>query len=568
MTPASPVAGSATGGTPRGLPRADLVAGLTTALVLVPQAMGYALLAGLPPIAGLHAATLALIVYAVVGSAPALAIGPVAMDSLLTAAALASTGLVTDADKLAAAGLLAVMVGLTQLAMGGLRLGHLTNLLSAPVVTGFTSAAAILILLSQLPAIAGLPSTNASELLPVARYLVANAHAASPAALGVGLASIVALRVIEKRWPTLPRAPIVLVGATLLVSLVPALAGIRRVGALPLALPGPHLRMPDARLLEQLAPHALTIAFVAFLEAYSVAKRFSGQFGEPDPSRELAALGAANLASAASGGFPITGGLSRSAVLVRAGATTKLAGVVTAVAVLLASLLLAPWLAKIPKTALAAVVVTSVATLIDADAMRRIRHVKPIDAAWMVVSFVVTLVAGFQWGIAAGVTVSVAAFLYESTRPHVALLGRIPGTTTYRNLLRYPEAERVPGFLIVRIDAQLYFGNATFLRETMAELEATAPEPVQAIILDASGVNQLDSSAEAALARLLDGYEARRIRFAVASVKGPVRDVMRRSGLWKRLGAAHLFLDVDAAVEALRPTPETSEPQPPFVPHI
>lgn len=539
--------------------RADVVAGLTTALVLVPQAMGYALLANLPPIAGLHAATLALVVYAVVGGAPALAIGPVAMDSLLTAAALATTGLTDDGDKLAAAGLLALMVGAVQVAMGTLRLGHLTNFLSAPVVSGFTSAAAILILLTQLPPLAGLPSTTASEIVPVFRYLAERAREVHVDALAVGLVSIAALRFLEKRWPTLPRAPIVLTLATLVVSFVPGLEGIRRVGDLPRALPSPHLRMPDATLLEQLAPHAFTIAFVAFLEAYSVAKRFAETHGEPDPSRELLALGAANFGSAASGGFPITGGLSRSAVLVRAGARTKLAGAVTAVAVLLSSLLLAPLLAKIPKTALAAVVITSVATLIDPDAVKRIKQVKPTDLVWMVAAFGVTLFAGFQMGIAAGVVGSVGAFLFESTRPHVAVLGRIPGTTTYRNVLRYPEAEPVPGFLIVRIDAQLYFGNATFLREKMAELEAAATEPVKAIILDASGVNQLDSSAEGALARLLDGYEKRGVRFAVASVKGPVRDVLKRSGLWQRLGSEHLFLDVHAAVEALRPPPETPE---------
>lgn len=539
--------------------RDDVVAGLSTALVLVPQAMGYALLANLPPVAGLHAATLALIVYAVVGSAPALAIGPVAMDSLLTAAALASTGLVSDADKLAAAGLLAVMVGVVQITMGALRLGHLTNFLSAPVVSGFTSAAAILILLTQIPPLTGLPSTTASELVPVFRHLVQHAPSVHLDALAVGVASVVALRLLQKRWPTLPRAPIVLTLATLAATFVPALSTIKRVGELPVALPSPHLNMPDATLLGQLAPHAFTIALVAFLEAYSVAKRFAETHGEPNPSRELLALGAANLGSAASGGFPITGGLSRSAVLVRAGAKTKLAGAVTAGAVLLSSLLLAPYLAQIPKSALAAVVITSVATLIDVEVVKRIRVVKPIDLAWMALAFVVTLFAGFQLGIAAGVLGAVGAFLFESTRPHVAVLGRIPGTTTYRNLARYPDAEPVPGFLIVRIDAQLYFGNATFLREKMAELEASAPEPVRAIILDASGVNQLDSSAEAALARLIDGFEKRGVLFAVASVKGPVRDVLKRSGLWKRLGSEHLFLDVHAAVEALRPPPEQPE---------
>lgn len=532
--------------------RADVIAGLTTALVLVPQAMGYAMLAGLPPISGLHAATLALVVYALFGSSPAMAVGPVAMDSLLTAAALSSLTFVGPEDRLAAAGLLAVMVGASQLAMGTLRLGHLTNFLSAPVISGFTTAAAFLILLTQIPALVGIASTPASGAAALTVHLASHLAQLDPRALAVGLGSIGALVLMDRKVPNVPRAPVVLAAATVLVSFVPGLSDLSRVGAVPRALPGPHLHHVDIETLRLLAPHALAISFVAYLEAYSIAKRFAATCGEPSPSREFFALGASNLASALSGGFPITGGLSRSAVHVRAGARTKFAGVVTAFAVLVATFLLAPVLALIPKSALAAVVATSVASLVDRDAMRRVFRVKPMDGVWMTLAFVATLTFGFQWGIIVGVAASVAAFLFESTRPHVAVLGRLPGTQSYRNVLRYPEAESVAGMLMVRIDAQLYFGNATFLRDTMAQLEADARRKgsLRAVILDASGVNQLDSSAEAALSTLTESYRARGIGFALASVKGPVRDVMKRSGLWNRLGRDHLFLDVHSAVEA------------------
>ncbi len=534
--------------------RADLAAGLTTALVLVPQAMGYALLAGLPPLTGLHAATLALLVYAVLGSSAALAIGPVAMDSLLTAVALSSLDLPDPAQRVAAAGLLAAMVGATLVVMGLLRLGYLTNFLSTPVVLGFSSAAAVLIVLTQAAALTGLPATRAADLVGLLGHIGRHVAQVRGTVLAVGATAVVALVLLQKHRPQWPRSPMVLIAATLATECLPWLHSLPRVGAVPRALPGPHLQDAALSWGQTLAPHALTLALVAFVEAYSVAKRYVERCGEPRPSREMVALGAANLASAASGGLPIAAGLSRSAVLMAAGGRSRWTGVITAVAVLTVTLALGPLLARIPTAALAAVVVVSVSSLIDIGALRRVRQVKPLDAALLAATSLVTLAAGFLWGIGLGVLLSIAAFLVESTRPHMAVLGRIPGSQAYRSIARYPHAEQIAGLLLVRVDGQLYFGNVAFLRDQMAALEAAAGAGLEAVILDASGINQLDSTAETELARLADGYAKRGIRFGLASVKGPVRDVMQRSGLWQRLGRDRLYFDIPYAVAALRPS--------------
>lgn len=536
--------------------RADLAAGITTAMVLVPQAMGYAMIAGLPPIAGLHGALVGLVVYAALGRSSALAIGPVAMDSLLTGVALASVPDLPIANRLALAGVLAVFVGAVQLALGAFGLGGLTNLLSRPVLLGFTSAAAVLVLVNMVPGLLGLAPAGSSELGPVVRHLIREADGIHAPTVIVGGLVIAGVLVLERVRPSWPRAPLVLAAAALVVAFVPGFEGVRTIGVVPAALPGPALVVPTLDQLRTIAPHALTIAVVAYLEAHSIAKRFADAHGEPRPADQLVALGASNVAAGFLGGFPITAGLGRSAALVAAGARTRIAGLVTAGVVGIVVLVGGPVLATLPRAGLDAVVVTSLFALVDVAAAREVARIAPLDGVFLGLTFVATILLGFQWGVALGIGASVAAFLHATTAPHAAVLARIPGTHAYRNRERYPEAIPVERMLLVRIDAQLYFGNATFLRETMSELEDQAGA-IDAIVLDASAVGSLDSSAAEALAKVVDDCESRGVAFALASVRGPVRDVLKRSGLWQRLGRGRLFLDVHSAVESLRP-PDSS----------
>ena len=538
----------------------DLVAGLTTAMMLVPQSMAYAMLAGLPPIVGLYASTLPLLVYALVGSSPFLAVGPVAIDSMLTAAALAPLAAQGSPEYVAYAALLAGMVGLVQVAMGTLRLGYLTNFISLPVLTGFTAAASIAIGLSQVPPLLGVGGARGQGTLALIHHVVTSLPKTKPATLVLGLLSIAALELLRKKRPQFPRALVVAIAASVLVLLVPFFRDVATVGTIPQGLPPFRLPTLDRSIVESLAPSATTLALIAFLEAFSVSKAFAEKSGhEPMPNREFGALGAANVAASLVGGYPITGGLSRSAVNANAGAKSKLAGAITATVVLLALVLLTPLFARIPKAALAAIVVTSIVALVDVPTMKRLYRVKRSDFGMLAATFAVTLGIGFTEGILFGVALSIGFFLYETTKPHVAVLGQIPGTTVYRNVARYPQAVQVPGFLIVRVDAQFYFGNVTFLRETLARLEAESSTRIHAVVLDASAVNNLDSSAEAALDRVFADYEKRGIDFAVASVKGPVRDVMKNAGLWQRLGKKRLYFDVHDAVEHLRARDELAE---------
>ncbi len=530
----------------------DLLAGLTTAIMLVPQAMAYALLAGLPPQVGLYAAVVPPAIYALFGRSPHLAVGPVAMDSLLVAVAvgaIASSG--TD-EYLAIAVLLALMTGLIQVLMGLFRLGFLTNFLSAPVISGFTSAAAFLIGLTQIPAVLGVAPVKGGffeQLLALAGQL----DQTRPAALIVGLASVGVL-VALKRWvPKVPRALVVVVGGTAAVTLLGLAAEVPIVGPVPAGLPPPTVPELRPDLWATLLPSAFAIALVGFMEAISVAKALALRSGiKVFPNQELVAIGAANLGGSFFSAFPVTGGFSRSAVQEQAGARTPLAGLVTAAVVLLALSLLTPWFHDLPKGALAAIILTAVASLVDVREPLRLWRVHRPDFFLLLLTFLATLGFGILHGLAAGVLASMAWFVYRSTRPHFAVLGWLPGTSAFRNVQHHPGAKTWPGVLLVRFDSQFYFGNVSFLEATLERLEAEAADPVRSVVLDFAAVNGLDASADAALFRLVDSYRERGISVRIAQAKRPVLEVMERSGLAASLGpdAQHLTL-ADAVADLL-----------------
>ncbi|GMV44191.1 MAG: sodium-independent anion transporter [Myxococcales bacterium] len=531
----------------------DLSAGLTTAVMLVPQGMAYAMLAGLPPITGLYASILPLVAYALLGSSRQLAVGPVAMVSLLVASGVGALAQGGTEAYLGHAVLLALMVGVMQVVMGAGRLGFLVNFLSHPVVSGFTSAAALIIGASQLKHLLGVDLPQGVEGAAVAISRIAEWHWPTVA---VGGAAVVALVALQRLAPRFPRALAVVVAGTLAVwALGLEGAGVRVVGSVPAGLPTLGVPAWSWDALRSLLPIALTISLVGFMESVSVAKAFAQRSGRDiDPNQELIALGAANVAASVSGALPVTGGFSRTAVNAQAGARTGLASLVTAAMVALTLLFLTPLFRGLPTAVLAAIILTAVAGLVDLKEVRHLWWVKRGDLALLGTTFVATLGLGIEEGILVGVGASLLWFVVRSTRPHFAVLGRLPGSTVWRNVRNFPEARTVPGVLVVRIDAQLYFGNVSFLKETLRSLET---EPLRAVVLDASAVNQLDSSAEVALQELLDAWTARGVRLAIASAKGPVREVMERSGLAERLGAG-MCLTTEEAVAAVLGAPPLS----------
>lgn len=530
----------------------NFVAGITTAVVIIPQGMAYSLVAGLPPIHGLYASLLPLVVYALVGRSRELAVGPGALDTLLVGAALATLSFVTPDTRPAFAALLALEVAVIQLVLGALRAGFLVNFLSAPVLSGFTSAAAIVIALSQAGNLLGFKLESTPYFHELVADLVSHLDRTDPLTTAFGVVSIVLLVFGKRLAPRSPYALGVVAVATLVSALTGASeAGVPVVGAIPSGFPDVTLPAFTWDHVVALFPTALTIAFVGYLTMITIAKLFAEKNRyDISPDRELMASGAANLAAGLTSGFPVSASFSRSAVHAQAGASSPMALLIVAGWVALTLLLLTGLIHALPKATLAAIIMTAVYGLIDRKTPRRLWKVKRIDAAVLGVTFAATLTLGIETGVLVGIAASLMVFLFESTRPHAAILGRVGTTADFRNIRNYPEAITYPGILIVRIDAQFYFGNVTFLKDFLRRAERDTAAPIRHVILEACSFTQLDSSAESALTGIIDDYAKRGVTFAFASVKMPVMRVMKASGLYEKLGSERFFMNVDEAVQA------------------
>ena len=533
----------------------DIIAGLTTAVMLVPQAMGYALLAGLPPIHGLYASVAPILFYAIFGTSRHLAVGPVAMDSILVAGAVGAIAELGTDNYILIAAALGIMVGAIQAGLGFLRAGFLVNFLSRPVVAGFTAAAALIIAASQLGNLLGVQLPRTHHVHRVLWEALQRVSDWSWPTFALGVASIAALVLAKKRIPRFPTALAVVVVATCIVWLLGLTdQGVAVVGQVPAGLPGVSVPSVDPSILLGLIPAAATIALVSFMEAISVGRTFAQQFRyDIHPNRELIALGFANLAGGLTGGYPVAGGFSRTAVNARAGARTQLAALITCGVVIVTLLVLTGAFYYLPKAALSAIIVAAVVGLIDVQGAREVFRVKRTDFYLLVLTFFATLSLGIQWGILVGIGASLLLFLIRTTRPHFAVLGRIPESQTYLNAERHPQAETIPGISLVRIDAQFYFGNVSFLKETVRTLIDDCESPVRYFVLEAAGVNGLDSAAAATLAELDEELEARGVKLVLTRIKGPVRDVLHRTGLLEKLAAdGRVYLSTHRAIEVLR----------------
>jgi SulP family sulfate permease len=479
----------------------------------------------------------------------------VAMDSILVAGAVGAIATIGTENYVLIAAALGLMVGGIQAGLGFLRAGFLVNFLSRPVVAGFTAAAALIIAASQLGHLLGVDLPRTHHVHRVVWEAIQSASAWSWPTLITGAASIAVLVFCKKRLPRFPAALFVVVTATLAVwALGLSNRGVSIVGEVPAGLPGFDVPLVDAELLMQLIPAAATIALVSFMEAISVGRVFA-QANRYDiyPNRELIALGLANLSGGVTGGYPIAGGFSRSAVNVRAGARTQLAALVTCAVVVITLLVFTRAFFYLPKAALSAIIVAAVAGLIDVGGAKEVYRVKRADFYLLVLTFFATLSLGIQWGILVGIGASLLLFLVRTTRPHFAVLGRIPQSQTYVNIARHPLAETLPSIILVRVDAQFYFGNVSFLKETVRTLISESEEPVRYFVLEAAGVNDLDSAAAATLAELDEELAAQGIKLVLTRIKGPVRDVLHRTGLLDKLASeGRLYLSTHRAIEVLR----------------
>jgi len=528
----------------------DLSAGLTVGVMLIPQGMAYALIAGLPPIYGLYAALVPLVAYALFGTSRQLAVGPVAMVSLLVAA---SVGPIAGGDTeqyIALTLMISVMVGLFQFILGIARFGFLVNFLSHPVLSGFTSAAALIIGLSQLKHLLGVDIPRSNYIHEILASAYAKMGAIEPTTLALGLGSI-ALLVVLKRWKK--AFPGALVAVVLTTAAVWAFGlhqdGVAIVGDVPRGLPDFFVPSFELDTIQSLIPATLTIALVGFMESIAVAKVYASRHRyEVDANKELIGLGLANLFGAFFRAYPTTGGFSRTAVNDQAGAQTNLAGLFSAVVIALTLLLLTPLFYYMPKAVLAAIVMVAVVGLIDIEEARYLWRVDRKDFGLMMLTAAATLALGIEEGILVGVIVSLIAIIHEISQPHTAVEGRLPGTETYRNLQRNPEAMTRASVVVVRMDASLSFANASTFKDLIMELDVKDPE-LRAVVINMYPVNRVDSTGAHTLHEIIEDCRRNGVDIYFAGVKGPVRDVLAEAGVIEQAGTDHFFHEVHDAVE-------------------
>jgi SulP family sulfate permease len=543
----------------------DMVAAVIVTIMLIPQSLAYALLAGMPPEAGIYASIAPIVLYAIFGTSRALAVGPVAVVSLMTAAAVGNIAEAGTAGYVTAALTLAFLSGAMLLALGLFRLGFLANFLSHPVIAGFITASGILIAASQLRHILGIQGeghtlveilaslwTHLGEVNPITVLLGVTATAflfwvrggLKPLLLRVGLGPRMA-DIGAKTGPVLA-----IVGTTLAVwAFDLGSRGVAIVGDVPQSLPPLTLPSFSPDLLSQLFVPALLISIIGFVESISVAQTLAAKKRQRiDPDQELIGLGSANLGAAFTGGFPVTGGFSRSVVNFDAGAETPAAGAFTAVGLALAALFLTPLIFFLPKATLAATIIVAVLSLVDFSILKRAWAFSHADFAAVSVTILLTLIFGVEAGVSAGVITSILVHLYKTSRPHIAVVGRVPGTEHFRNVLRH-EVETQPHVLSLRVDESLYFPNARYLEDQLARYAAEKPELTD-VVLMFPAVNEIDLSAlesrEAINTRLRDAD----IRLHLSEVKGPVMDRLQRSHFLDDL-TGEVFLSQHEAVCAL-----------------
>jgi len=532
--------------------KGDLSAGLVVAIMLVPQGMAYALLAGLPPVMGLYASTIPLLVYALFGSSRQLAVGPVAMISLLVLAGISDFAEPGSEQYLGFVFLLALIVGVTQFAMGLFRIGALINFLSHAVISGFTSAAAIIIILSQLNPLLGIKSSGGHSALHLFIDFVRKMGDANSITLIIGFASIALLVMVKKKSPRFP-APILVVAASIGATLLFGLdrLGVSIVGHVPGGFPAFSMPSMDIESLEILFPTALTVLFVGFMESFSIAKWVAAREKyKIDSNKELIALGLANIAASFSSSYPVTGGLSRTAVNYEAGARTGLASIISVLIILVTLTFFTSFFYYLPNAALAGIVIVAVMGLIDVKAARHLFRVKRIDGWMMIVTFLATLLLGSQNGMVVGVVFSLLVFIWRSAHPHAAELGYLEKEGIFRNIRRFPEARTYPGVLILRVDASLYFANMSFLEDLLRKT-IEEKKGLRWVIMDLSGVNDMDGVAIDALEEIMEMYRPRGIEFLFAAMKGPVRDLVAKAGWEEKYGNRIKFNTPQAAIKEI-----------------
>ena len=545
----------------------DLVAALIVTIMLIPQSLAYALLAGLPAEVGLYASVAPLFLYAVLGSSRVLAVGPVAVVSLMTAATVAEHAAAGTHAYWQVAITLAFLSGGLLLLMGLLRLGFLANFLSHPVISGFISASGLLIALSQLKTVMGVKAEghNFIELLSSLIHQMSSVHLLT---LLVGTSATGFLFWVRKGLkPLLVKAGLRLRLADMVAKAGPVAAiavttllawqlgwqeqGVKLVGTVPQGLPPITLPLWDLNLWHELLVPALLISVVGFVESVSVGQTLAAKRRQRiEPDQELVALGGSNLSAAFTGGFPVTGGFARSVVNFEAGAVTPAAGIYTAIGITLATLFLTPTLFYLPQATLAATIIVAVLSLVDFEILKSTWRFSKLDFIAVATTLLGTLFIGVETGLVMGVVTSLALFLFRASRPHIATVGLVPGTEHFRNVKRH-DVLVSPKLLCLRVDASMFFANARSVEDRINAEVATRPD-LEHVLLQCSAVNDIDASALESLESIAARLRDARIALHFSEIKGPVMDKLKRSDFLEHLHGS-LYLTNFQAIQALTP---------------
>lgn len=531
----------------------DMAAGLTVGVMLIPQGMAYAMIAGLPPVYGLYAAMIPQVVYAIFGTSRQLAVGPVAMDSLLVAAGVSVFAAAGSENYILLAILLSFMMGMIQLALGVFRMGFLVNFLSRPVISGFTSAAALIIGVNQLKHLIGVDLERNNLIFKILYDAVIRFGEINWLSLTIGIIGILILKNIKKIHPSIPGALAVVVIGILVVQLGHLNEfGVKIVGLVPEGLPDFAVPVLSSAHLQNLIPAALTLALIAFMEAISVAKalqaKHKGEY-EIDANQELIGLGMGNIAGSFFGCYPTTGGFSRSAINEQAGAKTNLAAIISAALIALTLLFLTPLFYYLPKPILAAVIMVAVFGLIDFKFPVYLWKTRKEDFFMLLIAFLVTIGVGIKEGIGVSVAMSLIAMIYRSTKPHYAVLGRLPDSIEFRNIDRFEQVVSRPDVLIIRYDAELYFANANHFVDTIKKEISKKGDQLKLIILHSGSMAHIDSTGFQSLTELISDLDKQDIQVYLTNLIGPTRDFFERSEFDEQVGQNRCFNDIQSAID-------------------
>jgi SulP family sulfate permease len=547
----------------------DLIAGVIVAVVLVPQSMAYGMLAGLPPQVALYASVLPLLLYAAFGSSRTLAVGPVGLMSLMTGATLLELNITEPAAMVMAAHTLALLVGGILLLMRVARLGSIINFLSHPVISGFVSASAIIIALNQIKHIVGLEIPRGLPAHEMLYLLCAQLQDSNIATALLGLSSVLVLWLFKGPLYQLLSRSSFSEKITQFISksgpLVVVIAGIALtknlnlnvdfsvsiIGAIPEGLPTMLMPNIELDLVKLLLPNALLIALIGYLESVSIAKSMASQKRQKiDSSKELVGLGAANIAAAISGGYPVAGGFGRSMVNFTAGAVSPLASIFTALLVAITLIFLTPIFFFLPKAVLGAIIILAVLPLIDFQTLKHAWIYDRIDAASMLITFFTVLLVDVEIGIITGVMISIALYLHRSSQPHIAIVGQLGNTEHYRNVDRH-KVKTHDHILAIRVDENLYFANTNYLEDALMGLVADN-KAIRHVLLICSSISFIDTSALESLDNIHYRLEKAGIQLHLAEIKGPVMDKLKKTAFIHKIGEGNIFLSTHQAIRTLK----------------